>query len=313
MGHLAFCSVVVMILLGASEPPTEARTVSNGRETQEIQNRPVKAGIPGAVPVAVLNLPVSKPILGQTNTGFRTRQLQEAIMAQTLNTFTFEGHAVRTVNKDGEAWFVASDVARTLGYARPDGAIRRYCKGPSETEAPSAGGTQTMKIIREGDVFRLILRSKLPAAQAFEAWVMDEVLPAIRKTGQFQVPAQPEPQALFTEDAYPYQQPPAAKLEQARACAKGTYELIKKEVLPLLKAEHASPDVAALQAQVAELRAILESRTVKIGPRGEGDPPRTRLRENAAVWLTLNSAKRHLRRAQKYRPFEGAIIETIDF
>lgn len=113
-------------------------------------------------------------------------------MAQALNTFTFEGSAVRTVVIDGEPWFFATDVAKTLGYSNPQKAIRDHCKGVNETVTPIHGTDQTVNIIREGDVFRLIMRSKLPAAQAFEAWVMDEVLPAIRRTGGFQM-ASPQP------------------------------------------------------------------------------------------------------------------------
>lgn len=107
--------------------------------------------------------------------------------------FLFEGHQVRTVVKDSEPWFVAKDVAEVLGYSNPQKAIRDHCKGVNETVTPSAGGPQTVNIIPEMDVYRLIIRSKLPAAQRFEEWVVGEVLPTIRKTGRydgggFQVP-----------------------------------------------------------------------------------------------------------------------------
>lgn len=106
-----------------------------------------------------------------------------------LRTFDFQGKSpVRTVTIDGEAWFFATDVAKTLGYAQPEKAIRTHCKGVSKTDTPSPGGHQTVNIIREGDVFRLVMKSKLPEAQAFEAWVMDEVLPALRKNGTYTMP-----------------------------------------------------------------------------------------------------------------------------
>lgn len=97
----------------------------------------------------------------------------------------FEGAAVRVVKIDGEPWFVAKDVAELLGYAAPRNAIRAHCKGGTETVLPSPGGQQTMTIIPERDVYRLVMRSKLPAAERFEEWVTGTVLPAIRKDGAY--------------------------------------------------------------------------------------------------------------------------------
>lgn len=103
-----------------------------------------------------------------------------------IQVFGFEGARVRVVvGEDGEPWFVAADVARLLGYANPHEAVRTHCKGVSETLTPSGGGFQTTKIIPERDVYRLIMRSKLPAAERFEEWVVGEVLPSIRKTGAY--------------------------------------------------------------------------------------------------------------------------------
>ncbi len=112
-------------------------------------------------------------------------------MVQTLNTFSFEGSAVRTIVIEGKPWFVASDVARILGYTNPTKAVRDHCRSTNETFVLTSTGEKKVNIIREGDVFRLILRSKLPAAQAFEAWVMDEVLPAIAQTGTYPAATQP--------------------------------------------------------------------------------------------------------------------------
>lgn len=81
--------------------------------------------------------------------------------------------------------FPATQVAKTLGYANPQQAIRTHCKGVSEISTPTNGGTQKINYIPEGDVWRLIVRSKLPSAQRYEAWIMEEVLPSIRRTGQY--------------------------------------------------------------------------------------------------------------------------------
>ena len=92
---------------------------------------------------------------------------------------------LRTVNVGDKIMFVASDVAKALGYSRPADAITAHCKGSVKHRLPTNGGMQELKIIPEGDVYRLIAHSKLPAAEKFESWVFDEVLPSIRKTGSY--------------------------------------------------------------------------------------------------------------------------------
>lgn len=92
---------------------------------------------------------------------------------------------VRTVEINGKPYFVANDVAKSLGYVETAKAIRTHCKGVSEMDIPSNGGIQRMKIIPEGDIYRLIAKSKLPSAEKFESWVFDEVLPSIRKHGMY--------------------------------------------------------------------------------------------------------------------------------
>ncbi len=84
---------------------------------------------------------------------------------------------------DGKELFPAAECARMLGYSNPHEAIRTHCKGVSEILTPSAGGEQKKKFISEGDLFRLIVKSKMPSAEKFERWVFDEVLPTIRKHG----------------------------------------------------------------------------------------------------------------------------------
>lgn len=92
---------------------------------------------------------------------------------------------VRTVEINGKPYFVANDVAKALGYVETAKAIRTHCKGVSEMDIPSKGGVQCMKIIPEGDIYRLIVRSKLPSAEKFEKWVFDEVIPSIRTNGGY--------------------------------------------------------------------------------------------------------------------------------
>ena len=86
---------------------------------------------------------------------------------------------------DGKEYFPAIRCAEILGYTNPRKAIRDRCKGGTSCSVPTNGGVQQMKFIPEGDLYRLIVSSKLPAAEKFERWVFDEVLPGIRKNGGY--------------------------------------------------------------------------------------------------------------------------------
>jgi prophage antirepressor-like protein len=104
-------------------------------------------------------------------------------MTHQIIPFNFQGSDVRVIDSDGEPWFVAVDVAEALGYSKPFNAVSRHCKAATTT--PKQGGG-TMTIIPERDVYRLVMRSKMQAAERFEEWVVGEVLPSIRKTGSYQ-------------------------------------------------------------------------------------------------------------------------------
>lgn len=95
---------------------------------------------------------------------------------------------IRTAEIDGKPYFVGTDVAKALGYSNPRKAILDHCKGVTKRDTPTSSGVQLMSYINEGDLYRLIMKSKLPSAEKFESWVMDEVLPTIRKTGSYQKP-----------------------------------------------------------------------------------------------------------------------------
>ena len=95
---------------------------------------------------------------------------------------------IRTIEIEGKPYFVASDVAAALGYANPRKAVSDHCKGVTKRDTPTSSGVQSMSYIGEGDLYRLIMKSKLPSAEKFESWVMDEVLPSIRSTGYYVKP-----------------------------------------------------------------------------------------------------------------------------
>lgn len=95
---------------------------------------------------------------------------------------------IRTVEIDGTLWFVGNDVAKTLGYSNTQDAIARHCKstGIVKHDIPTNNKItpiQSMSLINEPNVYRLIIRSQLNSAEKFEAWLFEEVIPAIRKKG----------------------------------------------------------------------------------------------------------------------------------
>ncbi len=97
---------------------------------------------------------------------------------------------VRTVERDGEPWFVGKDVAAALGYEKPTDAARKHVdledRGVSKIETPY--GTQEMTVINESGLYSLVLSSKLPTAKAFKRWITSEVIPSIRKHGAYITP-----------------------------------------------------------------------------------------------------------------------------
>lgn len=96
---------------------------------------------------------------------------------------------IRTVTIDNEPWFVGRDVAEALGYSEPRSAVSKKVddtdKGVAEMETPS--GKQNMTIINESGLYALIFGSKLDSAKRFKHWVTSEVLPSIRKNGNYQM------------------------------------------------------------------------------------------------------------------------------
>lgn len=114
-------------------------------------------------------------------------------MKNNIVAFKYNEQQVRTIEKNGEPWFVGKDVAEILGYSDTAQAVRKHIdnedKGVVEMTTP--GGKQPVTIINESGLYSLILSSKLPTAKKFKHWVTSEVLPSIRKTGEYKItPAQ---------------------------------------------------------------------------------------------------------------------------
>lgn len=107
-------------------------------------------------------------------------------MDQLAKVFTHERFgSVQVIIIDSKEMFAATQIATALGYSRPHDAIARHCtpEGSVFHGVLTEGGAQKVKFINEGNVYRLIVRSKLPEAEQFERWLFDEVLPTMRKTG----------------------------------------------------------------------------------------------------------------------------------
>lgn len=107
--------------------------------------------------------------------------------------------SIRVIEEDGKYLFCGSDVAKALGYAKPRNAINTHCKGALKRGSLTEGGVQELTFIPEGDVYRLIVHSRLPGAERFEKWVFDEVLPTIRRTGGYMTPSLLEEAARHPE------------------------------------------------------------------------------------------------------------------
>lgn len=100
---------------------------------------------------------------------------------------TFEGKLIRAVTDEhGNVLFVGKDVAEALGYSDTSDAVKRHCKGSvKRLPLKTAGGVQDVRVLTQADVLRLVVSSRLPEAQKFEAWVFEVVLPEIAETGSY--------------------------------------------------------------------------------------------------------------------------------
>lgn len=149
---------------------------------------------------------------------------------------------------EGKEYFPATRCAKILGYKEPEKAIREKCKGVSKIDTPTAGGTQQVNYIPEGDLYRLIVSSKLPAAEKFERWVFDEVLPSIRKTGGYG----------------------GVNIEQviAQTATAVVSEIMKQIVPALTKADHVKPDSEEVIWEESPVKKHRRSRCVitKLSP-----------------------------------------------
>lgn len=174
-------------------------------------------------------------------------------MTAELSIFRFDGADVRTVVIDGEPWFVGNDVARVLGYANAADALRRHTRGVAKRyPLHTAGGVQEFRVLSEPDVLRLIIGSNLPEAERFERWVFEEVLPAVRRTGEYVAPVQESPEQLMA---------------RALVTAQGVIERKDQQIAVLTPRAEAWDDLASAEGdfKVADAAKILARAGVATG------------------------------------------------
>ena len=179
---------------------------------------------------------------------------------QVLN---FQQNSVRTVaDNKGELWFLANDVCEILGYSNPRQAVQKNCKekGVSNRYTLTRGGEQSMTYINEPNLYRLIIKSRKPAAEAFEEWVMETVLPTIRKTGGYQVG-----QKTTADDRTPLRQAVAALVGRKGIDYSSAYSMIHQrfnvgaiEDLPTEKLPEAVAYVHALTLHTGLTGEVLD-------------------------------------------------------
>ena len=104
-----------------------------------------------------------------------------------IQVWNYESSEIRTVQVNGEPWFVGKDVAAVLGYSNPRDAINKRVDDEDKgvAKCDTLGGVQDLTIINESGLYSLVLSSKLPNAKKFKHWVTSEVLPSIRKHGAY--------------------------------------------------------------------------------------------------------------------------------
>lgn len=102
-----------------------------------------------------------------------------------IKIWNYDNLEIRTIEKDGEPWWVLSDVCKVLGLSNPSKVAQRLDE--DERSNFELGRQGTAIIINESGLYSVILRSDKPEAKPFRKWVTSEVLPSIRKTGSYQI------------------------------------------------------------------------------------------------------------------------------
>ncbi|KWS07487.1 Rha family transcriptional regulator [Pseudomonas syringae pv. syringae] len=133
-------------------------------------------------------MPISQHTVNSERPRHEISQSRNVARTAQVTPFDFHGFPIRVLDSiHGEPYFIAKDIAEALGYANTSKAINTHCKAVSTCHTEMGGQVRAVQIIPERDLYRLVMKSKLPAAEQFEEWVVCQVLPSIRKTGSYAV------------------------------------------------------------------------------------------------------------------------------
>ena len=167
---------------------------------------------------------------------------------------------VRVVEHEGQPCFVASDVAKALGYEKPNNAVNEHCKKVNKFSYPNSGQLQPYNIIPESDVYRLVMRSNLPKAIEFQDWICEEVIPSLRKTGGYMLTkADDTPESIMARAVLVAQE----TIERLKSHT----EKLESRVEEMRPKELFADSVSASESSilVGQLAALLKQNGVNIG------------------------------------------------
>ena len=169
---------------------------------------------------------------------------------------------IRTIEENGNVLFCGSDVAKVLGYRRPNDALSLHCRYTVKHSIPHPQNPDKrieMTFVPEGDVYRLIVHSKLPSAERFEKWVFDEVIPSIRKHGAYMTPEKIEEVLLNPDTIIRLAQEIKAE-QEARRKLEAEAEVNRPKALFADSVSSSSDTIL-----VREMAKILRQNGVKVG------------------------------------------------
>lgn len=165
-------------------------------------------------------------------------------MENEIQLFKFEGKEVRTLKIDGEPWFVGKDLTDILGYSNSRKALKDHVDKEDQQILKSRNVTlenipnRGLTGVNESGMFSLVLSSQLPTAKKFKRWVTSEVLPAIRKTGSYQLPQTPEGQIRLLLESNVHMDERITNAEEDIALLKNKSEIDSTQRFQLQKARN---------------------------------------------------------------------------
>lgn len=165
-------------------------------------------------------------------------------MENEIQLFKFEGKEVRTLKIDGEPWFVGKDLTDILGYSNSRKALKDHVDKEDQQILTSRNVTlknipnRGLTGVNESGMFSLVLSSQLPTAKKFKRWVTSEVLPAIRKTGSYQLPQTPEGQIRLLLESNVHMDERITNAEEDIAHLKNKSEIDSTQRFQLQKARN---------------------------------------------------------------------------